>query len=88
MLEQSNNESVLDYLKSCEVKTINLEDGQPFAIIIKSDDMDSSFLENIKKNLQSAYPNCEKIAIWGIGTDEEIDYVTIKEVLEKANGIS
>jgi hypothetical protein len=82
-----SNEDTLAFLKSCEVKVFPLENGQPFAIVIKSDEIDQSLLDGVKASLRSAYPSIHsgQVAIWGISPGDDIDYISLKEVLEKTN---
>ena len=74
---------ILDYLKTCEVKIISLENDQPLAIVIKSDDIDQSTLEQLQIEIKTAYENMtNKIAIFGISPESEVDFYSMKEVLE------
>ena len=83
---RQSNEAVLDFLKSCPVKVIRLSDGKPFAIVIKSDDIDQQTLEDIKQALHSKYHSSGyEVAVFGIGLNDDVDYMTMKEVLEKTD---
>lgn len=79
-----------NFLKSLEsitqVKRFDLANGEPFAIVFKGDYLDQYFLEIIVKDLRSIYSKKNhKIAVFCVGKDEDVDYITLKELIEKAD---
>lgn len=83
---KQDNQRVIDTLNDvAEIKVFNLEDGKPFAIVIKSDDIDQETLNAIKKSFIRGYGDCgRKVAIVAVGQDDDVNYLTLKEITEKA----
>ena len=93
MADYSPNNAILQYLRECETKILKLENGEPFAIVIKSDDIDSDAVHRLSEALKEPFKELfgdlgRRIPIFIFNTDEEIDFITLKEVMEKTDGIS
>jgi hypothetical protein len=83
------NDSILEYLKTCETKIIKPENGEPLAIIVRGDDLDSGILNELSQAFKEVLGNVNRrVPIIGLPTDHDIDFITLKEVLEKTNGLS
>lgn len=82
-------DSILEYLKTCETKIFKLENGEPFTIIVRCDDIDSGVLYELAQGFKQVFPDTgRRIPIIGIGMDQDIDFITLREAMEKTNGIS
>ena len=80
------SENIFESLKDLiQVKSFNLANGEPFAIVIKSDDMDVESIDALKKGLESNYSNMgHRVAVMCVGKDDDVDFFTLKELTEKA----
>ena len=83
------DDSILEFLKSCETKVIKLESGEPLAIVIKSDEIDTGMLDTIRLKFRESLPYLDnQVLICVLPLENDIDFITLKEAMEKANGIS
>lgn len=73
-----DREKLLVQVVEAQVYRLNLKPEEILLVKIKSDQLDSSALDSIRKGFKQLLPN-NKVAIMSVGTDDDIELTSVKD---------
>jgi len=73
--------------KEVELTKLTIQPGQTLAVTVKSDDIDATIVNLLRKKLGEAFPGV-RVLLFGLGLNDEIKFTAVSEVKEENKEIS